>query len=93
MTTTGNKYVEFILSKNPNALTISGYLQQALQDGYPWAQAALDNFVAAKTDDVLCLCFDQAIVNAFSWKDSSEGNDYWYKVWYEVYTEPKKEKQ
>ena len=71
-------------------MKISEHFQKAKEDGYPWAQAALDNFAAAKTDDVLCLCFDQAIVNAFSWKDSSEGNDYWDKVWEEVYTERKK---
>ena len=74
-------------------MTVTEYFQKAKEDGYDWAQAALDNFTAAKTNDVLCLCLDQAIANAFSWKDSSEGYAHWNKVWEEVYTERKKEKQ
>ncbi len=62
-------------------MKISEYFEQALQDGYPWAQAALDNFKTSMTLDWEVSGLAHAITCAFTWSSAPEGYDYWNKVW------------
>lgn len=62
-------------------MKISEHFQKAKEDGYPWAQGALDNFTAAKTTDWEVPSLVLAITFAFTWTSTVEGYDYWNKVW------------
>ncbi len=67
-------------------MKISEYLEQALQDGYPWAQAALDNFnlMSVFEDDINVESLHEAVVWAFVWSETPQGLDHWHTVWQEV---------
>ena len=73
-------------------MTVTEYFQKAKEDGYDWAQAALDNFnsMTSFEDDVDVETLHEAIDCGFVWSDTPQGYAHWDKVWQEVYTERKK---
>ena len=56
--------------------TIRQWFEQALSEGYEWAEQALENM----DTDELCFCLSDALFS-FSWPDSPQGDAYWTEIY------------
>ena len=62
--------------------TIKQWFEQAKEQGYEWADSALD--YAQNNADLEKLMTDSlknAIDSGFCWEDTEEGEDYWFDIW------------
>jgi len=62
--------------------TIKQWFEQAKEQGYEWADSALD--YAQNHADLEKLMTDSlknAIDSGFCWEDTEEGEDYWFDIW------------
>lgn len=68
--------------------TIKQWFEQAKEQGYEWADSALqyaeDYYNAEYYDnpeDVMADSLKNAIDSGFCWEDTEEGEDYWFDIW------------
>ena len=57
--------------------TTRQWFEQALSEGYEWAEQALKNMDI----DELELCLSYALFNGFDWPDSPQGDAYWAEIY------------
>ncbi len=63
--------------------TVIQHLAQAIVDGHPWAQAAMENYFKLTHTDGMGGYWGtlyMALQAAFRWKDTKEGFDFWENI-------------
>lgn len=61
--------------------TVMEWLQEAKEQGHPWADAAIANCYTA---DAQKESMDRALLAAFIWDDAPEGSEYWSRIYGEL---------
>jgi hypothetical protein len=61
--------------------TVMQWLQEAKEQGHPWADAAIANCVAPDAEKE---SMHRALLAAFIWDDSIQGNEYWRRIYREL---------
>jgi len=78
-----------------NNKTVLEWLEQAKKDGYPWADAAINNAkscvsaipnIKSAPCDTIAFKLSEA-VGSFYWKVTSEGHDFWDEIYFELVNE------
>ena len=60
--------------------TITRWLNEAKEQGYEWADAAIKNYDPEFSRDASAVNLADAICGAFYWIESPEGDEYWAKI-------------
>ena len=58
--------------------TIIEWLNEAKEDGYEWADAAIENCTNPFLDSG---SMHRALLNAFSWSETKQGGPYWRNIY------------
>ena len=62
--------------------TIKQWFEQAKEQGYEWADSALDYAQSnAYLEKLMTDSLKNAIDSGFCWEDTEEGEDYWFDIW------------
>lgn len=62
--------------------TIKQWFEQAKEQGYEWADSALDYAQShADLEKLMTDSLKNAIDSGFCWEDTEEGEDYWFDIW------------
>ena len=62
--------------------TIKQWFEQAKEQGYEWADSALQYAQNhAYLEKLMTDSLKNAIDSGFCWEDTEEGEDYWFDIW------------
>jgi len=72
-------------------MTATQYFQKAKEDGYSWADKAIEYRKIAisgreDSDQSNISNLSQAIIGGFNWSKTKEGHDYWEEIYNQVET-------
>ena len=73
-------YLYFIKQTQTVMKTITQWLEEAKQQGYEWADAAIKNYDPGFSRDGTARNLKDAIGRAFHWDASPEGGRYWVGI-------------
>ena len=64
--------------------TIKQWFEEAKEQGYEWADSALqytENHAKKFPEELMADSLKNAIDSGFCWEDTEEGEDYWFDIW------------